>query len=210
MRVPDPLRRSGLLAGADVDRVRRAGHFVYESGDHGDTWLALDLLFADPRRLQRVAARLAQKLVPHAPELICGPLVGGALVGQWVAHRLGVAFVFAELQARNPNSGASYAIPTGLRPLASGKRVIVVDDAINAGSAVDACRREIERCGGRVVAAAGLLVRTPGGLDLWQDRLPIEYLVGVPWETWQAADCPLCRAGVPITSPASAPSMAPQ
>lgn len=199
----DALRQSDVLADGDLERFRQAGHFVYESGDHGDTWLALDLLFADPQRLRRAAARLAEKLRPYSPELICGPLIGGALVGQWVAHELDVAFVFAESQSRRTGADATYAIPSNLRPLVSGKRVIVVDDAINAGSAVNACQRAIERGGGSVVAVAGLLVRTPGALDLWKNLLPVEYLVGVSWRMWRAADCPLCRAGTLLVVPES-------
>src|SRR5687768_3251211 len=80
----DPLRRSGLLAEADIERFCRRGHVAYESGDHGDLWLALGLLFADPRRLRAAAGRLAERLRRYEPEVVCGPLVGGALVGQWV------------------------------------------------------------------------------------------------------------------------------
>lgn len=199
----DSLRQSGVLAEADVERFRQMGHYRYESGDHGDTWLALDLLFANPRRLQRAAARLAEKLVPYAPDLICGPLIGGALVGQWVAYELDAAFVYAEPQTTSDSADVSYTVPVGLRRLVSGKRVIVVDDAINAGSAVRACAREIEELGGRVVAVAGLLVRTPGGLDQRANLPPVEYLVGVPWSIWPPADCPLCRAGVPLVVPGS-------
>jgi hypothetical protein len=42
----------------------RTGHFAYESGDHGDTWLALDLLLADPRRLRGAAERLGSGCGP--------------------------------------------------------------------------------------------------------------------------------------------------
>ena len=36
-----------------------AGHFVYESGHHGDLWFDLDMLFVHPRRLQPSVAELA-------------------------------------------------------------------------------------------------------------------------------------------------------
>ena len=200
-RVDEALHHSGLLADTDVERFRQAGHFVYESGDHGDTWLALDLLFADPRRLRRAAARLAEKLTPHSPELICGPLNGGALVGQWVAYELDVAFVYAAPQPRSDGVTATYAIPSALQPLVPGRRAIVVDDAINAGSAVRACRSEIEKHAGRVVGVASLLARTPSVLDLWIPHVPVEYLVGVPWNIWSPVECPLCRSGVPLHAP---------
>ena len=36
--------RSGLVSEERVDRFVRKGHFVYESGDHGDIWLDVSLV----------------------------------------------------------------------------------------------------------------------------------------------------------------------
>ena len=194
----DALAASGLLDEPEVAQFHRTGHFVYESGDHGDTWLALPLLFANAGRLQPAAARLAEKLRPHAPDVVCGPLIGGALVGQWVAHELNATFVYAEPRSTVETAGTRYAIPRAVRSTLRGKRAVVVDDVINAGWATLACVRAIEDQGGTVAVVAGLLVRTPGGLEPWANRgLAIEYLVGVRWNTWPAGDCPLCRSGIP-------------
>ncbi|MGH2534508.1 MAG: orotate phosphoribosyltransferase [Thermomicrobiales bacterium] len=199
----DELRRSNLLDDADVARFFWRGHVVYESGEHGDTWLALDLLFANPRRLQRAAARLAERLRPFAPEVVCGPLIGGALVGQWIAYELDTTFVVATPRPSASVAGPIYAVPSVLRPALLGKRVVVVDDVINAGAATLATVREVEAWGGSVVAVAALIVRAPGAVDAWKARgLAVEYLVGLSWNTWAVADCPLCRGGVPIESPA--------
>jgi orotate phosphoribosyltransferase len=190
----DELRRSGLLDETDARRFVRTGHFAYEGGDHGDTWLALELLFADPRRLRRAARRLAGRLGDHEADLVCGPLVGGALVGQWVAHALGVGFVYVE-----PRPSGGYAIPAALRPTVDGRRVVVVDDVINAASATQATVREIESLGGRVVVVGCLIVRESMAAEI-RPRLgvPVEALVAMSWNTWPASRCPLCaeRAGL--------------
>ena len=199
----DELLRSGLLDETVAAGFVHRGHFVFESGDHGDAWLALDLLFADPRRLRRAAGRLAEKLHRYAPDLVCGPLVGGALLGQWVAYELSVPFVYAEPGAATSVGGSGYAVPPGLRSTVRGKRTVVVDDAINAGAATLAAVREIEALGGTVAAVAALLVRAPGAPKMLARRgLPVAYLLDLPWNTWPAADCPLCRAGVPLDAPA--------
>ena len=198
----DDLRGAGLIDDAGVDRIWRHGHFAYESGDHGDAWLALGLLFADPRRLRDAAGRLADKLRPYAPDVVCGPLVGGALVGQWVAYDLSADFVYVEPRSAVAETCQNYRLPPELRPAVRGKRAVVVDDAINAGAAALAAVEEVEAAGGSVVAVAALVLRTPHGLDVWGARgLPIEYLVGLGWNTWPAGECPLCRAGVPIERP---------
>jgi orotate phosphoribosyltransferase len=195
--ITEELSRSGLLGPREAGQFVRTGHFAYESGDHGDTWLALELLFGEPRRLQRVAAQLARALVPYKADLVCAPLIGGALVGQWIACELGVRFVFAE-QRPDP-SGRRYVIPGELRRGVSGSRAVVVDDVINAGSATLACVQEIQSAAGRVVALASLIIREGAALDI-QERvgIPVEALIAVRWNMWTSADCPLCQSGVEL------------
>jgi orotate phosphoribosyltransferase len=197
----DVLVAAGLLHGTDAPAFFRTGHVRYESGDHGDLWLALDLLFVDPRRLRHVAGRLADKLRPHAPEVVCGPLVGGALLGQWVAHDLGAAFVVAAPEPTTGGAPPAYAVPTVLRTTVRGRRVAIVDDAVNMGAATLGAARAVEASDGQVVAVGALLVRTPGPADAWPGGgLPVESLVGLPWNVWPPDACPLCRAGVPLDS----------
>lgn len=191
---------SGLLEGPEAARFLRRGHFAYEGGAHGDASLSLELLFADPRRLRRAAARLATRLLPCGADLVCGPLVGGALIGQAVACELGLAFVYAE-RTKDPAAGLGYAIPRELRQGVRGKRAIVVDDAINAGSAALACLGELESLGARPVAVACLIVRHSAEAELRQRfGVPFETLVALPWETWPGFECPLCRAGVELST----------
>jgi orotate phosphoribosyltransferase len=191
------LRRAGLIAAEDAGRFVRTGHFAYEGGDHGDTWLALELLFADPSRLRRAARRLAGGLGEHETDLVCGPLVGGALVGQWVAYALGTGFVYAE-----PRPSGGYAIPAALGPTIGGRRVVVVDDVINAGSATLASVQEIESLDGRVMAVGCLIVRESMAPEI-RRRLgvPVEALVAMSWNTWPASGCPLCAERAGLTNP---------
>ncbi len=72
----------------------------------------------------------------------------------------------------------------------------LVHDAINAGSAVLACLRELESLGGRPAAVASLVVRQSEAALRQRVGVPFEAIVAVPWNTWAASECPLCRAGV--------------
>lgn len=189
----------GLGAPIDIARLRRMGHFAYESGHHGDTWLDLDHLFLDQRRLARIAADLADQIVRHRVDVICGPLIGGALLGQWVAHHLTLPFIYAERIPPTLASRIRYAIPDAIASMVAGTGVAIVDDAINAGSAALATRDEIARRGGSATVAAAVFVRDPGGIALLEaNGLAVEHLVGVPFTIWESTDCPLCRAGLPL------------
>src|SRR3954470_7526477 len=76
------LRRMDDLVAA---LAARRGHFLLESGHHGELWLDLDALFAQPARVAPFVADLAERLSGCGAEVVCGPLVGGAFVAQAVA-----------------------------------------------------------------------------------------------------------------------------
>ena len=171
----------------------RRGHFAYKSGHHGDLWLDLDTLFVRPLRLQPYVAELASQLARHGLDAVCGPLVGGAFVAQAVAAELDVAFCYSSLR------GGSYRLPTALEPVLAGRRVAVVDDAINAGSAVLGTAAAVRALGGRLsVIGALLILGSP--LDA---GVPVEHLAALPNALWTVADCPLCQAGAPLDRPPS-------
>jgi orotate phosphoribosyltransferase len=182
----------------DVLPARR-GHFRYESGHHGELWLDLDTLFLRPHRLAPYVARLADQLSGHAPDAVCGPLVGGALVAQLLAVRLGLECYYS---VRSEPAGgdalypAGYQIPAALCDLLPDRRVAVVDDAINAGSAVRATIRALRGCAAEPVAIGALLV-LGSAVDEVAGGLPVAAVATAPNPLWAPAECPLCAAGTP-------------
>jgi len=175
----------------------RRGHFLLASGHHGNLWLDLDTLFLRPRELMPFVHELAGRLDRHDIEAIVGPLIGGAFVAQAVAAELGTAFAFAE--------DVTYRIPEAFhRPLA-GKRVAIVDDAINAGSAIRATHAALQSLGAQPVAIGALLVLGSTALAfLDANNLPLERIAALPNQLWKPADCPLCAAGRPLSNPSDA------
>ncbi len=117
----------------------RTGHFRLESGHHGSLWLDLDRLLLRPYALQPFARELAQRLSAHTIQAVCGPMTGGAFVAQFIAADLDVECYYAERTTHHERNGlypVDYRLPDALRDEVRGKRIAVVDDAINAGSAV--------------------------------------------------------------------------
>jgi orotate phosphoribosyltransferase len=53
----------------------RRGHFLLESGHHGDLWLDLEWLCLEPRLVQEAAVELAEALSGLCVDVVCGPLV---------------------------------------------------------------------------------------------------------------------------------------
>jgi orotate phosphoribosyltransferase len=175
----------------------RSGHFRYESGHHGDLWLDLDRLYLRPRRLQPFVAELARQLSPHDIEMICGPMVGGAFIGEMVARELDVEFCWAERIISKDQ--VKYEIPTALRGTVRGRRVAIVDDAINAGSATGGALRDLKLCGANVVAIGALLILGDAIETLASDaNIAVERIARRPNILMEPSTCRLCATGVPL------------
>lgn len=79
----------------------------------------------------------------------------------------------------------------------SSRRVAIVDDAINAGSAVASTAAGLSD-----VVAVGALV-TLGAAPATIAGAPVERLATLPSALWPAAACPRCAAGSPLDVPPS-------
>jgi orotate phosphoribosyltransferase len=192
----------------ESDAILHGDHFVYISGDHGDGWIDKDAIFPHTARVARLAELLVETIGDREIDVVCGPATGGLIVSQWTAHHLGVPSVFAE-HGKEQGYDPRAAHPGPLRPpfllkrgydrLVAGKRVLVVDDVINTGESVAETGAAVKTAGGEVRTVAALCSRGNAG--------PAEvrcedyvWLVEVQIPSWPAADCELCRRGVPINT----------
>jgi orotate phosphoribosyltransferase len=180
----------------------RQGHFKLESGHHGNLWLDLDLLFLRPSQIQPFAGELAERLAWYNVAAVCGPLVGGALIAQMIAIELGMEFYYTERFLPPQRDGlysAAYRLPNSLRQVVSGKNIVIVDDVINAGSAVRATLAELRSCGARPVAVAALLVLGSSAPTFFAaQNIPMESMASLPSDLWTPAECPLCASQIPL------------
>lgn len=180
----------------------RRGHFRLESGHHGSLWLDLEQLCLRPERVRPFAVELARKLAFHGVEAVCGPLNEGAFVALMVAEALGADFTYAERIAATDRDGlfpVDYRIPGPLRERVRGRRVAIVNDVINAGSAVRGTFADLQACGAIPVALASLVVLGDFAAQLaasW--GIPLETLRQQSNPLWEASVCPLCAAGEPM------------
>lgn len=180
----------------------RKGHFLLESGHHGDLWLDLELLCLQPGSLRPSVVELARRLAYLDIEVVCGPLIEGAFVGLLLASELKLQFAYSERFARPIKQQffpAGYRLPHALRSVVRGKRVAIVNDVINAGSAVRGTFEDLERCGARIAAIGTLLVLGTAAEEFAASKgVALETLAALPNNLWGAEDCPLCSAGIEL------------
>jgi orotate phosphoribosyltransferase len=180
----------------------RDGHFRLVSGHHGSLWFDLETLFARQSRIRPFVFDLANKLSRYSVEAVCGPLVGGAFLAQLLASALDVEFTYTErflgLQG-NIQTVVNYRLPSGFKERLQGKPVAIVDDVINAGSAVRSTYITLRSCGAVPLVVGALLVLGSSAAQVLDEyNLPLESAATLPNEVWIPKDCPLCAEGVPL------------
>lgn len=174
------------------DAHSRRGHFIYESGHHGDLWIDLDGMLADGAHFELWTHELAERVRDWAPQVVCGPKTGGAYLAQGVASHLGADFVFTERDAESP--APIYRLPPKLRRVVAGRGVLVVDDAVNAGFAIRATLAEIATAEG-IPIGLGCLLALNDPVQVLADShgLPLAALHRVDSSLWEASQCSVCR-----------------
>jgi orotate phosphoribosyltransferase len=195
---PSPIELLNLL------HVRQ-GHFKLESGHHGNLWLDLDQLFLRPKEIQPFVIELARRISSFGVDAVCGPMAGGALIAQTIALELGVNFLYTEqVVPQNPQGLYSvvYRLPSYLRSMIDGWQIAIVDDVINAGSAIRGTLAELESMGARPVVVGSLLVLGETGQNFFRERgLPVRCITHLPNEIWVPQNCPLCSSHIPLNNP---------
>jgi orotate phosphoribosyltransferase len=129
-------------------------------------------------------------------------LVEGSFVALLVALELGVEFVYSERFFRPTQDGlfpAGYRIPKSLRSLIRQKRIGLVNDVINAGSAVRGTFDDLLDCNANVIAIGSLLVLGTSASEYASGKnVALECLATRPNNLWTPSECPLCAAGAPL------------
>ena len=196
-------KRQALRQLQEVGVLMQAGHYDYGNGYHGRAYLNPHQLFLHPSTIWRLAQDLLDVLpgeLLDRTEVVAGPATGGALL----AHTLAGLLDSRRSLTHAPCSFAPFErkgkTPT-LRPfyqhLVKGRRVLLADDVRNTGQTVAACAELIKEAGGTVLAVVCICDRLEAIAD---PGVPVIALVEYPAPpNFAAADCPLCKAGKPIT-----------
>lgn len=174
------------------------GHFQLSSGLHSNRYCQCARLFEDPAAGDRIARLLAPRIA--AADLrathVLAPALGGILWGYDLARALGLRSFFAE----RPD-GTTFHLRRSFA-FTPGDRVLLAEDVVTTGKSVLELVPLVESAGAAVVGIAAVVDRSEGRFTP-PPGVPFFPLLRLTVQAWPAAECPLCKTGVPVVKPGS-------
>jgi len=200
----DELRNQALRQLEQFEVLMRNGHFDYGNGFHGRVYLNAHQLFRLPSTIWRLAQDLLEVLpgdLLEKTEVVAGPVMGGALL----AHTLAGLLDGRRALTHPPCSyapftirGDSFVLRDFYARHMKRKRVLIADDVRNTGKTFQQCAEIVRQAGGTVLATVEICDRMEAMTDVGVPNYALaEYKAP---ENFAVADCPMCKAGEPITS----------
>jgi len=181
------------------------GHFDFGNGFHGTVYLNPHQLFRYPATIWRFAQDLLDVLpgsIIESTEVVVGPVTGGALLAHTIA---GLLDSRREI-TRPPTLFAPFTLDVNCghtltrhyEKLVAGKKALLVDDVRNTGQTLAFCAELLSKAGATVLATAEIYDRMEAVVDAGVPNIALaEYRAP---DNTPAEHCPLCKAGVPITT----------
>lgn len=178
----------------------RAGHFVFVSGLHADTYVNKNAMYPYTREMSRLCKSIAERYQGKGVEAVIGPATGGIILSQWVAYHL------SELEGREvygsyaDKEGEGFVIKRGYDEVIKGKNTLVVEDLVTTGGSLKKVVEAARAAGASVVAAVAICNR--GNVTREAVGNPPEFvsLLNVQLDQWHESDCDLCKRGIPINT----------
>ncbi len=201
----DDVRRQALQNLKEYEVLMVDGHFDYGNGYHGQVYLNPHKLFRQPSAIWRFAQDVIDILpetVVSATDVVVGPVMGGALLAHTVAGlmdgRRSLTHPQCSFAPISVDVDGAPVIRTFYRSVLVGKRVLLVDDVVNTGKTFEKAKALIEAAGGQVIATAEIYDRMEAIVNLGVPNYALaEYKAP---DNHLAAECPMCKAGAPITT----------
>jgi orotate phosphoribosyltransferase len=185
----------------DVEEIFRQagaileGHFLLSSGRHSPVYWEKFQVLQYPHYTEKLCRLIADHFQGEGIQTVAGPATGGIIIAYEVARQLGVRSIFAESVETLQGSRKSFK---RYFPIASGERILIVDDVLTTGGSIYEIVAEVKKLGGEVVGIGVLVDRSTEEIDFGVPFFSC-YRTVIP--TYSPQECPLCAAAIPLTKP---------
>jgi orotate phosphoribosyltransferase len=179
----------------------RAGHFVFTSGLHADTYVNKDALYPYTKETSRLCRMIAERFKDAGVEAVLGPAIAAAVLSQWTAHHLteltghDVAAVYADKDGQG-----GFVVRRGYDQVIKGKKVLIVEDLTTTGGSIKKAVEAARAVGADVIGAMALCNRGEVTKEMVGNPPVFDQLLKVYLKQWPAEDCELCKRGIPVNT----------
>jgi len=136
-------------------------------------------------------ATVAEKVKNLGVDLVVGPAMGGIIVAYELGRQLGIPAVFTERENGEMTLRRGFEIKAG-------QKILITEDVITTGKSSLETVKVLKEMGGVIVGLACIVNRSTEELEY-----PVYEAIKLNIESWDAADCPLCKQGLPYIKPGS-------
>ena len=172
------------------------GHFILSSGLHSANYLQCARVLMDPMRASNLAMAIAAKIprdIKSQIELVISPAMGGLIIGHEMGRALGTEAMFVERPTGTFELRRGFAVKEG-------QKILLVEDVVTTGLSSRQAIEAITTAGGDVIAAASLVDRSAGEVDL---GVPFFPLISLKFPSYEADELPPELAAIPAEKPGS-------
>ncbi len=167
------------------------GHFQLTSGLHSPVYWEKFQVLQYPEYTQQLCKMIVDRFRDQSVQVVAGPTTGGVILAYDVSRQLGVRGIFAE----KVEGSNARAFRRGFN-ISPGERVLLVDDILTTGGSIQETIAPIKQAGGTLVGIGVLVDRSTKTLDF---EVPLFSCVRSETVAYKAEECPLCKAGIPLT-----------
>ena len=176
-------------------RALLEGHFVLRSGLHSGHYFQCAQVCQHMDAVERLAELLVEKVRAQGLKFqtVLAPAMGGLVIGQEVARRAKVRYIFAEKENN------ALVLRRGFT-FSPGETVLIVEDVVTRGGRVIECLDIVRKAGG-TPAGVAMLVDRSGGTARFD--VPAVSLLELTFPTYAADALPERLAKIPVQKPGS-------
>ena len=190
-----------------IDLLKKVGaiigdsHFILTSGRHADTYVNKDFLYLHTEEVSKIGQMFAEKAKDLNADVVVGPALGGIILSQWTAYHLSkmqgkeVLSVYTE-----KDSNGNQVFTRGYDKIVTGKNILLVEDLTSTGGSVKKSMDSVIAAGGKVVGIVIMANRNPKEVTADLFGVPFFPLAVLEVQSYEEAECPMCKAAVPINT----------
>ena len=186
-----------------TEAVITDSHIVGTSGRHMSVYINKDAIYPHTQETFELCRLFAEKVKDLEIEAVVGPVIGGVILSQLVAYHLSILKnkdILGLYAEKTPEGGMTLISRRNYDQLVKGKKVLVVEDITNTGGSAKKTVDAVKEVGGEVLAVAVIVNRNPETVTAEYMGAPFYPLCIFKAENFDANNCPLCKAKVPINT----------